>query len=395
MSSVFKKSQWLILLAIFVVSINLRPAISSIGPMLDIIRKDLQLTNTEVSFLTVIPVICMGLFAMLAPYFNRKFGLQKTMLGMLGLIAISTAVRALPSNFALLVMTSFFIGVAIAVIGPLLSALIKQQFPERAASVIGVYSFGMGMGSSLGAGLTAVFYKTSESYPFALAIWGILAVLGMLAWRAAMRQPLEVKQQVVKKTTMQASNPWKTAKAWGFLLFFGFQSALFFSVITWFVPLATDAGISLLQAGSLLSALTVIQMVLNLGFPLLLEKFPSRTLWLLVTLCVGMGSVGLMWSGDTQLFTVGALLMGIPLGVLFPIALLLPLDETDTAEETNAWTAMMQTGGFVIGGLLPLVIAMTYDYTGTHKATLAIMLLLLVLMAILAIWMGASKKEPV
>ena len=42
--------------------------------------------------------------------------------------------------------------------------------------------------------------------------------------------------------------------------------------------------------------------------------------------------------------------MGIPLRRSISSSLLLPLDETDTADETNSWTAMMQTGGFIIGG---------------------------------------------
>ncbi|PIC69420.1 hypothetical protein CSV77_14110 [Sporosarcina sp. P16b] len=74
-----KTTQGLLLLAIFIVALNLRPAITSIGPMLDIIRDDLLLSNTEVSLLTVIPVICMGVFAMLAPTLNQAIGLNKTM----------------------------------------------------------------------------------------------------------------------------------------------------------------------------------------------------------------------------------------------------------------------------------------------------------------------------
>lgn len=73
---------------------------------------------------------------------------------------------------------------------------------------------------------------------------------------------------------------------------------------------------------------------------------------------------------------IGAVLMGLPLGGLFPAALVLPLDETETPEQTNAWTAMMQTGGYILAGIVPLLIAIMYDYTGNHNYTFIIFTLL-------------------
>lgn len=152
-----KPAMILLLVTIFAVSINLRPAITSIGPMLETIREQLQLTNAEVTLLTAIPVISMGIFLTLSPVLNRHLGLKKTMYLMSILIGTMTAVRGFLTNYMILLLTALIIGISIAVVGPLLSAMIKQNFPERAASVIGVYSFGMGVGSAASAGLTAVF----------------------------------------------------------------------------------------------------------------------------------------------------------------------------------------------------------------------------------------------
>lgn len=46
----------LILLAIFLVSINLRPAVTSIGPILSTISDALGVSSTQISLLTSIPV---------------------------------------------------------------------------------------------------------------------------------------------------------------------------------------------------------------------------------------------------------------------------------------------------------------------------------------------------
>jgi MFS transporter, CP family, cyanate transporter len=390
-----KQNAFLIIFAIFAISINMRPAITSIGPMLETIREQLTLSNAQVSLLTAVPVICMGIFATLAPVLNRKFGLKHTIYAMLILIGIMTALRGFISGFLILIGTALLIGIAIAVIGPLLSAMIKQYFPDRAASVIGIYSFGMGVGSAASAGLTAVFFETTGSYLFSLSIWSVPAIVGVVAWFLAMKGIMEVQQLdsvVLKGKQEKMKSPWKTRKAWLFLLFFGLQSSAFFSIITWLAPIAISAGMTLLQAGTLLSIMTTVQIFLNILLPLLMERFPARKFWLLLMLSAGMLAVILFWTGIHPFMWVGAFIMGIPLGGLFPIALLLPLDETKTAEEASSWTAMMQTGGFIIGGFLPLLIAIVYDGTANHHYTFGIMLLLYVMMFILTFMIGNKKS---
>ncbi|WP_249336608.1 CynX/NimT family MFS transporter [Sporosarcina sp. Marseille-Q4063] len=397
MSTQLKKQRSiLILFTIFAISINLRPAITSIGPMLETIREQLSLTNVHVSLLTAIPVICMGVFATLAPIFNRQFGLKHTMYIMLILIGAMTALRGFVSGFPILIGTAFIIGICIAVIGPLLSAMIKQHFPDRAASVIGVYSFGMGAGSAASAGLTGLFYEVTGSYFFALSIWALLVIIGLASWFFMIKENLEVRQtvSVAVQVKEKGKSPWKTRKAWLFLLFFGLQSSLFFSIITWLAPIASNAGMTLLQAGTLLSVMTTVQIFLNILLPLLMEKFPARKFWINVMLVSGLLATILFWTGFHPLMWVGAVIMGIPLGGLFPVALLLPLDETDTADETNSWTAMMQTGGFIMAGIVPLLIAFVFDWTSNHTYTFIILTTMYLVMFALTYMIG-DKKESI
>jgi MFS transporter, CP family, cyanate transporter len=390
-----KQRSLLILFTIFAISINLRPAITSIGPMLETIREQLSLTNVHVSLLTAIPVFCMGVFASLAPIFNRQFGIKRTMYIMLILIGAMTALRGFVSGFPILIGTAFIVGICIAVIGPLLSAMIKQHFPERAASVIGVYSFGMGVGSAASAGLTGLFYEATGSYYFALSIWAVLVIIGLASWFFMMKENLEVRQTVPVAVQVKdkGKSPWKTRKAWLFLLFFGLQSSLFFSIITWLAPIATSTGMTLLQAGTLLSVMATVQIFLNILLPLLMEKFPARKFWINIMLASGLLATILFWSGFHPLMWVGAVIMGIPLGGLFPVALLLPLDETDTADETNSWTAMMQTGGFIMAGILPLLIAFVFDRTSNHTYTFIILTTMYLVMFALTVLIGDKKES--
>nr|WP_276323929.1 MFS transporter [Planococcus halocryophilus] len=369
-------------IAILFVALNLRPAISSIGPMLEPIRVDLNLSNSEVSLLTAVPVFCMGLFAPLAIVFGRKFGMKRSIAFLLGVIGVFTLLRGFLPSYPSLILSAFFIGVAIAVISPLLSAIIKHNFPTRTPALIGVYSFGMGLGATLAAGLTGVFYTISD-WPLAIASWSLLSVIAISIW-LRVEQPAEEKVEAsVFKMTQES--PLKSKRAWYMLLFFGSQSALFFSMLTWLAPIAIDKGMSVLAAGGVLTLMTAVQIIGNISIPLFFDKFPNRLVWTVLVLSSGSFGVLLLMFGSVNLVWVAAAFIGVALGGLFPIALLMPLDETTTADEANSWTAMTQSGGYMISAFMPLVIGVIYDQTGNHDITLLLFLSFIGLMLIFAI----------
>ncbi|MCH4827092.1 CynX/NimT family MFS transporter [Planococcus halocryophilus] len=377
-----KSALGLMVIAILFVALNLRPAISSIGPMLEPIRVDLNLSNSEVSLLTAVPVFCMGLFAPLAIVFGRKFGMKRSIAFLLGVIGVFTLLRGFLPSYPSLILSAFFIGVAIAVISPLLSAIIKHNFPTRTPALIGVYSFGMGLGATLAAGLTGVFYTISD-WPLAIASWSLLSVIAISIW-LRVEQPAEEKVEAsVFKMTQES--PLKSKRAWYMLLFFGSQSALFFSMLTWLAPIAIDKGMSVLAAGGVLTLMTAVQIIGNISIPLFFDKFPNRLVWTVLVLSSGSFGVLLLMFGSVNLVWVAAAFIGVALGGLFPIALLMPLDETTTADEANSWTAMTQSGGYMISAFMPLVIGVIYDQTGNHDITLLLFLSFIGLMLIFAI----------
>ncbi|MET0785678.1 MAG: MFS transporter [Paenisporosarcina sp.] len=379
--------------AIFLIALNLRPAITSIGPLLDTIRNDLHLTNSEVSLLTAIPVICMGLFAPLAVHWLNKFGQRKGISILIIIIGIMTLLRAWFHDYISLLLTAFIIGIAIAIIGPIISSLIKKKFPTRMASAIGIYSLGMGGGATLSAGLTGVIYvMVGERWEYALSIWSALALLAYLVWILSISKNEAVIEPSETNESLLFRSPWSNKRAWLILLFFGFQASLFFSLSTWLGSAAGELGFNVIEAGTVISVLTIAQIVGNLFIPLLLEKFPKRSFWIYFTLTLGTVGLILLLTNNTLLIWPASILLGLTLGGLFPLALLLPLDETTDARETNAWTAMVQTGGFIMGGLTPLSIGILYDITGTHQITYYVLLMLIVGMFVVTILLNKKNN---
>jgi len=388
-----QKSMTSLLLAIFLIALNLRPAVTSIGPLLETIKNDLNLSNSEVSLLTAIPVICMGLFAPLAVHWLNKFGQRRGISLLIGVIGTLTLLRAWLHDYVSLLVTAFIIGVAIAIIGPILSSLIKEKFPTRMASAIGIYSLGMGAGATLSAGLTGVLYVwIGERWEFALAFWSSLALLAYLVWFVAMT-PQQERKISSEQPRASFRSPWTNRRAWLILLFFGFQASLFFSLTTWLASAASELGFSVIEAGSVISVLTVAQIIANIFIPLLLEKFPNRSFWIYFSLFIGTIGIVLLLTGNVSLIWPASVLLGFTLGGLFPLALLLPLDETTDAKEANAWTAMVQTGGFIMGGLVPLAIGILFDFSGTHQMTYYVLLVLIVGMFVVTLLLNKKASH--
>lgn len=390
-----QRSKWsagLIIFAIFLVSINLRPAVTSVGPILSTIRESLHVSSTQMSLLTSIPVFCMGLFAPLAVPIQKKYGYRLSITVLTGLIGLATFTRIVFSSYSALLITSFLAGFAIAIISPIINAYIKQKFPTRMEPVIGIYSFAMGFGAAISAGFTGIFYKSFDgNWALSLGIWGFLAIFAMISWFAI------VKDGPVRKVgthqTDQARNPWKNKLAWTILIYFGFQTSLFFSLTTWLTSVALEQGMTLLTAGSVLTLMTIVQLVGNILIPSLVNRYPNRLIWLQSLIFIGVFGSAIFFIDSTWAIWISAVIFGLVLSGLFPIGLMLPLDEAVNNREANEWSSMVLSGGFMMSAFAPLTIGFVYDWTATHYFTKWIIVILFILMSLSVFIMQKQKKS--
>ena len=88
----------------------------------------------------------------------------------------------------------------------------------------------------------------------------------------------------------------------------------------------------------------------------------------------------------------GAIILGGALSGLFPIGLMLPLQEARNNREANEWSSMVLSGGFMMSAILPLVIGFVYDGTGSHFTTKIIFVVLFVLMYISIVFLQRAKR---
>ncbi|ALA53000.1 MFS transporter [Shouchella clausii] len=361
------------ILALILASLNMRPAITSVAPLLDTIQQQLGMSGLASSLLTTLPVLCMGIFAPFAAKISQKIGLEKAIFLSLLLLTAATAVRGITGSVIVLIVTAFLAGIGIGIAGPLLSGFIKQYFPTR-PGFVSIYSVSMSLGAGIAAGLSVPIYNSAgQNWGFALASWAVLGVAALTFWiKLALQKRTEV-------TAAKARLPLKNKRAILVTLFFALMSSMFYSVTAWIAPIVQDMGYSKSTAAAMLTVFTFIQIPTSMLLPTLVAKFGRLTTVLVACSMLELAGIGILLAGLHPL--PAALLLGIGAGGLFPLALMLPIVETDSPQEASAWSSMNQGGGYILAAIGPLAVGAISDMFGSFYPALLVMAGVVVAMA--------------
>ncbi|MYX23885.1 MFS transporter, partial [Streptomyces sp. SID8380] len=139
---------------IVLAALNLRPAITSLGSLLEEVRDGLGMNGTLAGLLTSVPPFCFAVFGSLAPRLSRRFGPGTVVCG--GMIAITAGLIIRPftgSTPGFLAATALTLA-GIAVSNVLMPVVVKNWFPDRVGSMTGLYSMALAVGTSLAAAVT-------------------------------------------------------------------------------------------------------------------------------------------------------------------------------------------------------------------------------------------------
>lgn len=168
------------LAGLVLLTVNLRAAITGISPVLGELRDAFGLSGVGVSVLTTLPVLCLGVFASLAPVAARRLGTEVAIAGSLVMITAGILLRVVAYAPALYVGT-VLAGAGIAMGNVLMPAVIKRAFPRRVGSLTGVAMMLMAASGAIAAGL-AVPLDHAGGWRLALAVWAVPSLVAALVW---------------------------------------------------------------------------------------------------------------------------------------------------------------------------------------------------------------------
>ncbi|MGD9841765.1 MAG: CynX/NimT family MFS transporter [Steroidobacteraceae bacterium] len=360
-TSITARNEASILGAVFLIALNLRPAMASLGPVLETLRTDLKLSHGAAGLLTTLPVLCMGLFAPLVLLLSERLGLKRAVLFSTLLIGGATLLRG-HGSFASLWLSALGAGAGIAVLNPLLSMYVKQTFSSRSARVSSWTTSALCLGAAVSAGSSAILARYF-GWPQALACWSMLAFTAAALWWRTIPDTLPLPVHRAGRTL-----PWRQPRAWLLVLVFGLHGMVFYVLLAWLAPAYVEYGMSPADAGHLLGLFALMQVTGTLlvsALPhLQRERRPALLLSGGATLA---GLIGL-WLVPLFVPQLWMCLLGAGTAGLFALTLILPLDYTESPTAAGAWTAMMCGGGYVIAAAGPVLAGWVRDHSDSYHS---------------------------
>lgn len=360
------------IILVFALSLNLRLAITAVGPLLTVIKDDLQMNNISASLLTTLPVFFMGATSLLALFLSRKFGIEGALMVSLIAIFIALVGRLFVTNATTLILTALLAGIGIGIAGPLIIGLIKKYFPNE-PSLMSFYSSAMVAGAAIASTFAQPLYqKFNHSWQIALSFWSIFALVA-----AILLLPL-LKIESSTTETITPNRKEAASKNWWLMIFFSLMAAIFYSLTAWLAPYVQSIGFSKAQSGLLLSLFTLIQLPVSFIIPRLVGT-NAKTRNLLVG-CGLAELIGLILLLVHVSPWISVIFLALGAGGLFPLALTLPLLTAKSSEEAISLSAFMQSGGFMVGSLGPLLFGVVSQNSNTFNLAWGLVLIFVLLM---------------
>jgi len=378
---------WLIGTGVMLVAFNLRPPLSSVGPLLTAIGTETGMSAAGAAVLTTLPVLCLGLGSAFGPLAIRRLGIDCGVLAGMLVIAAGLGLRGvstLPSLFAGAGLAAAGIGL----VGVLLPALVKRDFPHASGVLTGLYTMMLCLGAAAGAGLTVPLGDAiGRGWGPALAAWAVPAGIALLAW-APFAQGGSAPAPVKDRPRLFAE-----PLAWQVTGFMGLQSSLAYIQFGWLPAVLQSGGLSALDAGYFAALTMVAQAPGALIVATLAARSRDQRGWVAGVMLASPVAFLATVFGPPALLLPAGIVLGLSVGASFGLGLtLIVLRAADTAV-AGALSAMAQAVGYTIASLGPLGFGLAHDATGDW--IVASLLYAGLSLAALAFGLGAGRERQI
>jgi MFS transporter, CP family, cyanate transporter len=354
---------FLLLAALFLGALALRPQLVGVGPLLPEIDDDLGVSHAVAGLLGTIPVLCMGLFAPPAAYVAARLGTRAAIGACLAGIAAFGLARAAAPGAPLVLALTIPIGVGMGLAGALMPVAVKERFAHRPAFASGVYTTGINLGSALSSALAVPIAAAWGGWRAALAVFSACTILFFAGWLVFTPPARERAQPAPPRL------PWGRTVVWGLAAVFALQSIVYYGLVSWMPDSFQERGWSDEAAGALLGVMSVAALPSGLLVPYLADRGGSRRQWL--ALCAGalmVATIGIAAVPDGG--WAWATLAGLGIGATFPLTMTLPLDVAHGPGDTGAVVGLMLGAGYTITAVGPIALGAVRDATGSFSASL-------------------------
>ena len=373
-----------VLAGILLLSLNLRPAAVSVGPVLEELRDGLDMGPASAGLLTSLPVLAFAVFGALAPAAAARLGPHRVTFLALLAVVVGLAGRAVVHHEASFLALSLVAVAGMAMANVLIPSLVRLHFPDRIGLLTALYT------TALAVGLTAAFLLTVPvadafgGWRYGIGIWAVLAAVAAVPWFGLVRRDQALDAPV---RDVSYGDIARTRLGWAMTLFFGLQSLMAYAVFGWFATLWRDAGFGAGTASALVGIVAAMSIPLSLLLPQVVAR-PGDQRWVLVLVmsCYPVAYIGLLVAPH-GLAVLWAVVLGAAL-TTFPIVLTYIGLRTRTAGATAALSGWTQSTGYLIAAIGPFGVGVLHEATDGWTVPLLLLTALSVPLFVVGLYVG-------
>ncbi|MFJ3540004.1 CynX/NimT family MFS transporter [Streptomyces sp. NPDC090109] len=404
-------------------ALNLRPAITSLGALLEEVSEGLHMSGSVAGVLTSVPPLCFAVFGITAPRLARRFGPAAVVCAGMAAIFTGLLLRPLAGGTAGFLAASALALMGIAVSNVLMPVIVKRYFPDRVGTMTGLYSMALALGTSVAAAATVPLTGAlGGNWRLGLGVWAVLAALAVLPWLPLLRDrdrdrvsrtgtgPSRTETDrpsrtetgpsrtgaPVSRTEAKAPAPDATPRvtrsrtAWALGAFFGLQATGAYITMGWMPQIFRDAGVPASTAGVLLAVTMVMGVPLAFVIPRLATRMKTQgPIVVALALCGLGGYTGLLLAPAAGAW-VWAVLLGVS-NCAFPLALTMIGMRSRTGAGVVRLSAFAQSVGYLISIPGPLLVGVLYQHSGGWGLPIALMGGLMVPQMIVGVLAGRDR----
>ncbi|HHQ3731328.1 TPA: CynX/NimT family MFS transporter [Streptococcus pneumoniae] len=385
-----KKQSLFFVPGIILIGVSLRTPFTVLPIILGNISQGLEVEVSSLGVLTSLPLLMFTLFSPFSTQLAQKIGLEHLFTYSLFFLTIGSLIRLI--NLPLLYLGTLMVGASVAVINVLLPSLIQANQPKKIGFLTTLYVTSMGIATALASYLAAPITQAS-SWKGLILLLTLLCLATFLVWLPNHRYNHRLAPQTKQKSQIKVM---RNKQVWAIIIFSGFQSLIFYTVMTWLPTMSIHAGLSSHEAGLLTSILSLISIPFSMTIPSLTTSLSTRNRQLMLTLVSLAGVVGismLFFPINNFIYWLAIhLLIGTATSALFPYLMVNFSLKTSAPEKTAQLSGLSQTGGYILAAFGPTLFGYSFDLFHSWVPSVAALLLIDILMTVALFTVDRADK---
>lgn len=385
-----KKQSLFFVPGIILIGVSLRTPFTVLPIILGNISQGLEVEVSSLGVLTSLPLLMFTLFSPFSTQLAQKIGLEHLFTYSLFFLTIGSLIRLI--NLPLLYLGTLMVGASVAVINVLLPSLIQANQPKKIGFLTTLYVTSMGIATAL-ASYLAVPITQASSWKGLILLLTLLCLATFLVWLPNHRYNHRLAPQTKQKSQIKVM---RNKQVWAIIIFSGFQSLIFYTVMTWLPTMSIHAGLSSHEAGLLTSILSLISIPFSMTIPSLTTSLSTHNRQLMLTLVSLAGVVGismLFFPINNFIYWLAIhLLIGTATSALFPYLMVNFSLKTSAPEKTAQLSGLSQTGGYILAAFGPTLFGYSFDLFHSWVPSVSALLLIDILMTVALFTVDRADK---